>query len=174
MNITFTANELAAPKTTTFEFELLEGSLQFFASKSTAYRWEPNLKTRDAAQLIADDQLDILIELGGSTYMNHLDVMAYRPAPKQASWLGYPHSAGLSTIDYLITDPHNTPPRRDLLVEEPLTMPKSWIALGRMVFSDAHVITPGLPEDRHGHITSAPPTIRTSTTARPSRRGRRC
>lgn len=126
---------------------------EFFASKSTAYRWEPNLKTRDAAQLIADDQLDILIELGGSTYMNRLDVMAYRPAPKQASWLGYPHSAGLSTIDYLITDPFNTPPRRDLLVEEPLMMPKSWIALGRMVFSDAHVITPGLPEDRNGCIT---------------------
>lgn len=126
---------------------------EFFASKSTAYRWEPNLKTRDAAQLIADDQLDILIELGGSTYMNRLDVMAYRPAPKQASWLGYPHSAGLSTIDYLITDPYNTPPRRDLLVEEPLMMPKSWIALGRMVFSDAHMITPGLPEDRNGFIT---------------------
>jgi protein O-GlcNAc transferase len=126
---------------------------EFFASKSTAYRWEPDIRTRDAAQMIADDQLDMLIELGGSTYMNRLDVMAFRAAPKQASWLGYPHSAGLSTIDYLITDPHNTPPRRDLLVEQPLIMPKSWIALGRMVFSDAHVIAPGLPEARNGHIT---------------------
>ncbi|HEX2817091.1 MAG TPA: hypothetical protein VHN39_11885, partial [Phenylobacterium sp.] len=96
---------------------------------------------------------DMLIELGGSTHMNRLDVMAFRPAPKQASWLGYPHSAGLSTIDYLITDPYNTPPRRDLLVEEPLMMPHSWIALGRMIFNDAHVITPGLPEDRAGLIT---------------------
>ena len=113
---------------------------EFFASKSTAYRWEPEINSHQAAQLIADDQLDMLIELGGSTHMNRLDVMAYRPAPKQASWLGYPHSAGLSTIDYLITDPHNTPPRRDLLVEEPLMMPKSWIALLRMIFSDAHQI----------------------------------
>jgi predicted O-linked N-acetylglucosamine transferase (SPINDLY family) len=126
---------------------------EFFASKSTAYRWEPQMASQPAAQMIADDQLDFLIELGGSTHMNRLDVMAYRPAPKQASWLGYPHSAGLSAIDYLITDPHNTPPRRDLLVEQPLMMPKSWIALGRMVFSDAHVITPGLPEERHGALT---------------------
>jgi protein O-GlcNAc transferase len=126
---------------------------EFFASKSTAYRWEPEMGSQDAAQMIADDQLDILLELGGTTHMNKLDVMAYRPAPKQGSWLGYPHSAGLTTIDYLVTDPHNTPPRRDLLIEQPLMMPKSWIALGRMVFSDSHVITPGLPEDRNGVLT---------------------
>jgi predicted O-linked N-acetylglucosamine transferase (SPINDLY family) len=126
---------------------------EFFASRSTAYRWEPEVHSRGAAQLIADDQLDILIELGGSTHMNRLDVMAYRPAPKQASWLGYPHSAGLSAIDYLITDPYNTPPRRDLLVETPLIMPKTWIALGRMIFTDSHLITPGLPEDRNGRLT---------------------
>jgi predicted O-linked N-acetylglucosamine transferase (SPINDLY family) len=126
---------------------------EFFASKSTAYRWTPDISTHDAAQTIADDQLDMLIELGGSTYMNRLDVMAFRAAPKQASWLGYPHSAGLSTIDYLITDPYNTPPRRDLLVEAPLMMPHSWIALGRMIFSDAHVIAPGLPEARNGALT---------------------
>jgi protein O-GlcNAc transferase len=95
----------------------------------------------------------MLIELGGSTHMNRLEVMAYRLAPKQASWLGYPHSAGLSTIDYLVTDPYNTPPHRDLLVETPLIMPKTWIALGRIVFSDAHQITPGTPQDRHGVIS---------------------
>ncbi|HLZ74992.1 tetratricopeptide repeat protein [Phenylobacterium sp.] len=125
---------------------------EFFASKSTAYRWEPEMNSQRVAQMIADDQLDILFELGGTTHMNKLDVMAYRPAPKQGSWLGYPHSAGLSSIDYLITDPYNTPPRRDLLVEQPLMMPKSWIALGRMVFSDRQEITPGLPQDRNGGV----------------------
>jgi protein O-GlcNAc transferase len=136
-----------------YQGERADQMQDFFASKSTAYRWTPDVSSHDAAQQIADDQLDMLIELGGSTYMNRLDVMAFRAAPKQASWLGYPHSAGLSAIDYLITDPYNTPPRRDLLVEEPLMMPKSWIALGRMVFSDAHVIKPGLPENRNGAIT---------------------
>jgi predicted O-linked N-acetylglucosamine transferase (SPINDLY family) len=103
--------------------------------------------------MIADDQLDMLIELGGSTHMNRLDLMAYRAAPRQASWLGYPHSAGLSTIDYLVTDPYNTPPKRDLLLETPLVMPHTWIALGRAVFTDAHEIKPGVPQDRSGVIT---------------------
>lgn len=126
---------------------------EMFAGQSKEYRWRPDINAHDAAQMIADDQLDILFELGGSTHMNKLEVMAYKPAPLQASWLGYPHSAGLKAIDYLLCDPYNTPPRRDLLVEEPLMMPKSWIALGRMVFSESFVITPGLPQDRHGHIT---------------------
>ena len=126
---------------------------EMFASQCKEYRWRPDINALDAAQMIADDQLDILFELGGSTHMNKLEVMAYKPAPKQASWLGYPHSAGLKAIDYLLCDPYNTPPRRDLLVEEPLMMPSSWIALGRMVFSESFAITPGVPQDRHGHIT---------------------
>src|SRR6202012_2117428 len=36
---------------------------QFFTEKSKAYRWDPELGLRDAAQMIADDQLDMLIEL---------------------------------------------------------------------------------------------------------------
>ena len=126
---------------------------EFITAQVTAYRWNPDISAREAAQIVADDQLDMLIELGGSTHMNKLEVMAYKPAPKQASWLGYPHSAGLSTIDYLIADAHIVPPDRALLVEEPLLMPKSWIALGRMVFSEVHLIEPGVPQDRTGYIT---------------------
>lgn len=123
------------------------------ASKVTAFRWNPEIGGRDAAQMIADDQLDLLFELGGSTYMNKLDVMAWRPAKLQGSWLGYPHSAGLSTIDYFVCDPYSVPARPELMIEKPLMMPDSWIALGRMVFSEAHEILPGLPEDRHGRIS---------------------
>lgn len=123
------------------------------AQQVTAFRWRPDISARDAAQMIADDQLDMLIELGGSTHMNKLEVMAWRPAPVQASWLGYPHSAGLSTIDYFVCDPQSTPARPDLMIEKPLTMPNCWIALGRMIFSERHEILPGLPEDRAGRIT---------------------
>jgi predicted O-linked N-acetylglucosamine transferase (SPINDLY family) len=85
--------------------------------------------------------------------MNKLEVMAFRSASIQASWLGYPHSAGLEAIDYLICDPHNVPPRPELLVEKPMLMPKSWIALGQRFFTDAVPIEDGLPEDRHGGLT---------------------
>lgn len=117
------------------------------------YRRWPHISTVDAAQAIADDDLDMLIELGGSTNLNKLDVIAHRPAPRQASWLGYPHSAGLSTIDHLICDPHIRPTDPALLVERPLTMPSTWLALGRSIYSDGHVIAEGLPQDRSGVVT---------------------
>jgi protein O-GlcNAc transferase len=116
------------------------------------FRWKKETTDRDAAQMIADDQLDMLIELGGSTHMNKLGVMAYRPAPLQASWLGYPHSAGLSTIDYFILDPYVVPPNRELVLEEPLLMPKSWIAMGELAFPE-RPISPEIPQTRNGFLT---------------------
>jgi protein O-GlcNAc transferase len=134
-------------------FQGTEDAIQkHIAERVTGFRWHADIGSRDAAQMIAEDGLDMLIELGGSTHMNKLDVMAWRPAPKQASWLGYPHSAGLSTIDYFVCDPFSTPARPELMIETPLTMPHSWLALGRM-FSDSHPIAPGLPEETAGFIT---------------------
>jgi len=135
-------------------YEGQEDPLQAHLAKQvTAFRWMPDTPTPTVAQAIADDQLDMLIELGGSTHMNKLDVMAFRPAPIQASWLGYPHSAGLSAIDYFVCDPYSKPTDPALLVEKPLVMPHSWLALGRGVFVDAHVMEEGLAEERNGFLT---------------------
>lgn len=128
-------------------------AIRYITSKISGYRWWPDISTAQAAERIAEDQLDMLIELGGSTHMNKLDVMAYRPAPLQASWLGYPHSAGLAAIDYFICDPYSQPTRPEYLIETPLEMPKTWLALGRAFFSDRNEITPGLPSERKGHVT---------------------
>ncbi|HEY3696548.1 tetratricopeptide repeat protein [Phenylobacterium sp.] len=130
-----------------------DGVQKFITSKVDAYRWNPDISTRDAAQMIADDDLDILIELGGSTHMNKLEVMAYRPARLHASWLGYPHSAGLTSIDYIVLDPNLVPPDPELLLEKPMLMPHSWLALGRRAFAENYVINEGLPEDANGCIT---------------------
>ena len=124
-----------------------------FGSQATAFRLMPGIGSRQAAQAIAEDQLDMLIELGGSTQMNKLEVMAWRPAPVQASWLGYPHSAGLEAIDYFICDRFTVPPDRRLLLEKPLLMPQSWIALGNAVFTDEHGIDPQSSEERLGRLT---------------------
>ncbi|THD79848.1 MAG: tetratricopeptide repeat protein [Phenylobacterium sp.] len=124
-----------------------------FIARAAAFRRMPEASARDAAQAIADDDLDLLIELGGSTSGNRLEVLAWRPAPRQASWLGYPHSAGLAAIDGLIVDPFNTPADRSLLLETPLVMPRSWIALGAATFNDEAVIEPELPEARTGALT---------------------
>jgi tetratricopeptide (TPR) repeat protein len=108
---------------------------------------------RDAAALIAADELDVLFELGGSTDMNKLEAMAWRPAPRQASWLGYPHSAGYTTIDRLLVDPYICPDDPALMIEQPFRMPATWVAFDALGFGPAPAIDPLTPQERTGHVT---------------------
>lgn len=125
---------------------------RYITERIAGYRWWPDVGIGQAAERIAADQLDMLIDLGGTTHMNKLEVMAYKPARFQASWLGYPHSAGLSNIDYFICDAHNLPARPELLIEKPLLMPKTWIALGTRFFENRAPIAEA-PELKNGFIT---------------------
>ena len=63
----------------------------------------------EAANLIHDHRIDILIDLSGHTAFNRLPVFAYKPAPIQVSWLGYCGSTGVQEIDYILGDPYVTP-----------------------------------------------------------------
>lgn len=56
------------------------------------------------ADLIHSDKIDILFDLTGHTANNRLLAFARRPAPVQVSWLGYPNTTGVATIQYRITD----------------------------------------------------------------------
>lgn len=118
-----------------------------------AFRWRSDITDRDAAQMIADDQLDMLIELGGSTHMNKLEVMAWKPAPLSASWLGYAHSAGPSTIDYLVLDPFMKPEDPALLIEQPLMLPHCWYSLAPDIYRDDPTLNPQAPVERNGYVT---------------------
>jgi len=80
--------------------------------RSYADRWRSLVGISDdqAADLILKDGIDILVDLGGHTGGNRLLIFARKPAPIQASYLGYLGTTGLSTIDYYLTDAHADPP----------------------------------------------------------------
>jgi predicted O-linked N-acetylglucosamine transferase (SPINDLY family) len=63
----------------------------------------------EMALAIRERKIDILIDLKGATYGSLLPVMAYRAAPVQVSWLGFPGTSGADFIDYLIGDAVVTP-----------------------------------------------------------------
>jgi predicted O-linked N-acetylglucosamine transferase (SPINDLY family) len=62
------------------------------------------LNSEDIAQRLHEMEIDIAIDLGGHTGGARPRIFAHRPAPVQASWLGYPGTTGASFIDYLIAD----------------------------------------------------------------------
>jgi protein O-GlcNAc transferase len=63
----------------------------------------------DAEAMIKRDRIDILVDLSGHTAKNRLLLFTRRPAPVQASWLGYFGTTGLRSIDYLVMDEATVP-----------------------------------------------------------------
>jgi len=78
------------------------------------------LSDRAAAQLIHTDEIDILVDLTGLTRYTRTGVLAYRPAPIQVNYLGYPGTTGAKFIDYIVVDPFVAPPHQQAFYSERL------------------------------------------------------
>jgi len=68
-----------------------------------------DLSEDELAAQIRRDRIDILIDLSGHTAHNRLLTFARRPAPVQASYLGYLGTTGLQAMDYFVCDPFWVP-----------------------------------------------------------------
>lgn len=68
------------------------------------------LSDREAAARIHADRIDVLVDLKGFTRDARTPILAYRPAPVQVAWLGYPGSMGATFIDHAVVDATVVPP----------------------------------------------------------------
>lgn len=68
------------------------------------------MSDQQLAERIHADGIDILVDLAGHTAGNRLLAFARKPAPVQVSYLGYPSTTGLRSIDYRLTDSFAEPP----------------------------------------------------------------
>jgi predicted O-linked N-acetylglucosamine transferase (SPINDLY family) len=119
---------------------------------SDAWRDIRALSDDEAANRIAADGIDVLIDLGGHTADNRLGIFARKPATLQATWLGYPNTTGLSAIDLRITDGIADPPgAADRLHSESLLrLPGCFLCYGAP--ADAPPVAP-LPALANGFVT---------------------
>lgn len=78
------------------------------------------LSDREAAERIRDAEIDLLVDLTGYTKHTRPGIAAYRPAPIQVSYLGYPGTLGAGFFDYAIVDRFIVPAGQEVYFDEKL------------------------------------------------------
>lgn len=103
-----------------------------------------SLAPEQIADRIAQDEIDILVELDSLTSYSNCAVATLKPAPIQVSWLGF-DASGLPAIDYYIADPYVLPEDAQNYYQEKIwRLPQTYIAV------DGFEV--GVPELRRDHL----------------------
>lgn len=115
--------------------------------------WRDVLGLDDAAvaDRIREDRIDILVDLAGHTRDTRLTVLAYRPAPVQAVYLGYPCTTGLATVDYRFTDRWADPEGFERHYTEQLVRLETGFCTYRPYDEAPDIVPP--PVEQEGHVT---------------------
>ncbi|MEX3937456.1 tetratricopeptide repeat protein, partial [Paraburkholderia phymatum] len=94
----------------------------------TAWREIGELSDEEAANLIERDGIDVLLDLSGHTKFNRLPLFVWKPAPVQATWLGYFATTGIAEINYILGDRHVLPVEEEWhFTEKPWRLPDSYL-----------------------------------------------
>ena len=127
----FEAHDRARFETFAFSFgpatgdamqQRLRGAFDHFIDART-------LGDRDVAERMARAGIDIAIDLKGYTQGSRPDILAWRPAPLQVSYLGYPGTLGAPYVDAVLADAVLIPPADEAhYTERVLRLPGSYQA----------------------------------------------
>ena len=124
---------------------------RYFSEKAEHFVDISHLSDAEAAERIEADQIDILVDLSGHMAGNRLGMFSHRPAPVQATYLGYPATTGCSFMDFRLVDGLTDPDGSDACATERLIrLPGPFLCYSP--FPDAPEIAP-LPALASGHIT---------------------
>lgn len=122
--------------------------------RASAHVWRDVARNSDAAlaEIIRCDGIDLLVDLSMHSAGSRLLAFALKPAPIQVSWLAYPGTTGVETIDYCLTDAHICPAGTDEISshERPLRLPDSWCCYRALLENES---VNELPASSAGFVT---------------------
>ncbi len=118
----------------TIAFNLYENKVDnsfIFNLKSSFSEWHEvsNLDDRELSDYIYSKKVHFLIDLGGYSSGNRLQVFKNKPAPVQFSWLGYCNETHIEEIDFMIVD-ENVIEKNDN--KKFVKIPKIWNSLSKL------------------------------------------
>ena len=137
-------------------FDAADDLTRYIAVRATLWHEASMLTPRQLADFIYGNRIDILIDLTGYGGIAPMEVLATRPAPVQASWLGYLSTSGMTRVDYRISDSHADPAgladRHH--TEKLLRLPHSqWCYRPPAASQQAGEPLSGPPSERNGFVT---------------------
>ncbi len=112
-----------------------------------------NMTNKQLAERIHDDEIDILVDLGGYTHCRGF-ALYYKPAPIIMQYLGFVNTMGMKEVDYIFADEFTIPKEMaKYYTEKPMYIK---CGMQRFDFSNPNMVLPelnDLPYFKNGYIT---------------------
>jgi predicted O-linked N-acetylglucosamine transferase (SPINDLY family) len=132
--------------------EVEEPTKRFAALAGPNWRHIPGQRDEDLAAQIFADKIDILVDTMGWTELQKMSIFEPRLAPLQMTWLGYPNTTGLPSMDYRIVDAITDPPGSEAhCTERLLRLPGCFISYLPDATAPEPALTPALQEVSSSH-----------------------
>ena len=91
-----------------------------------------DLNDKDLSDLIYSKKIYYLVDLGGYSTGNRLQIFKNKPVPVQFSWLGYCNNTYIDEIDYMVVDENVIGKKNNFNSDNLIKMPKIWNSLSKL------------------------------------------